>query len=246
MTFKEIEKASAEKQVMFNGFNAFMLSGDSRVFGKMLARTLLFQRVKDLPGDIVECGIFKGTGLLTFLKLKRNFCPNSCKKIIGFDFFNTVDLVASLQGDDQRFMELMFDNREFKHGEGYMEGLTSLILDCKFEDHEFELIKGDVCQTTYEYIRERPGFRISLLYIDVDVEKPTYAILDALWDRVVPGGIVVFDDYGIHKWSEVAGVDSFLKDKGLDVESLNYFAPSACITKPKLQPVCSASSHMLA
>jgi hypothetical protein len=27
----------------------------------LVARTLLFNQVKDVPGDIVECGVFKGS-----------------------------------------------------------------------------------------------------------------------------------------------------------------------------------------
>ena len=77
-----------------------MLSSDIKVFGKLLARTLLFEQVKDVPGDILEFGVFKGTGLLTFLKLKRYLCPNTMKKIVGFDFFETDGLLKSLTNQD--------------------------------------------------------------------------------------------------------------------------------------------------
>lgn len=64
----EITKNSQE---LFDSFNYFMMSSDKRVFNKLAARTLLCESVKDIPGDIVECGVFKGTGLYTFLKLKH-------------------------------------------------------------------------------------------------------------------------------------------------------------------------------
>ena len=38
---------------------------------------------KDLPGDIVELGVFKGSGVATFLKFIEIFCTHSNKKIIG-------------------------------------------------------------------------------------------------------------------------------------------------------------------
>ena len=56
------------------------MSSDKRVFNKLIARALLYDSVKNIPGDIVECGVFKGSGLYTFLKLKKLFNPNSSKK----------------------------------------------------------------------------------------------------------------------------------------------------------------------
>jgi hypothetical protein len=55
-------------QDLYDHFNGFILSPDLKVFGKLLARTLLLEQVKDVPGDIIECGVFKGTGIFTFLK----------------------------------------------------------------------------------------------------------------------------------------------------------------------------------
>jgi len=40
---------------------------------------------------------------------------NSFKKIIGFDFFNTEQLIKSLDGDDMEKMEALFETRNFSH-----------------------------------------------------------------------------------------------------------------------------------
>ena len=69
MDLKELEIVDTS-QNLYDFFNGFILSSDTKVFGKLLARTLLVDQVKDLPGDIVECGVFKGTGMLTFLKIQ--------------------------------------------------------------------------------------------------------------------------------------------------------------------------------
>jgi hypothetical protein len=70
-------------QSFFDSFNSFIINKDRRVFNKLVARAMLCNEVKDIPGDIVECGLFKGTGFYTFLKLKNIFNPNSAKKVIG-------------------------------------------------------------------------------------------------------------------------------------------------------------------
>ena len=218
-------------QKLFDDFNGFMLSPDTKVFGKLLARTLLFDKVKDLPGDVVECGVFKGTGLFTFLKLKRYLCPNTSKKIVGFDFFDSEKLVESLSGQDAEAMKTLFEKRNYSHKNNHRDSFDAFVASCGFEEHEYELVSGDICETASEYVSERPGARISLLYIDLDVEEPTYAALEALWPRVVKGGIVVFDEYAFHSWSEANGVDNYFADKDVEIKSLDYICPTAYVVK---------------
>ena len=71
-----------------------------------------------------------------------------------------------------------------------------------------------------------------LVIFDLDLEVPTYDTLAALWDRVSSNGMVVFDEYAFHNWSESVGVDRFFADKKVKIESLNFVAPSAYVVKP--------------
>jgi len=230
MKLKELEIINTS-QDLYDHFNGFILSDDTKVFGKLLARTLLVDKVKDIPGDIVECGVFKGTGMLTFLKIKRFLCPNSGKKVIGFDFFNSKALVESLSGIDKEAMSTLFCERNYQHEGNQAAVFAEFIRQCGFEDHEFELVAGDITKSAAQYVLDRPGFRISLLYIDLDVDIPTYEALNAMWDRVVKGGMVVFDEYAFHKWSESAGVDRFFADKDVEIKTLNYICPTAYVVK---------------
>ena len=219
-------------QSIFDSFNSFMLSDDRRVFNKMAARTLIYNQVKDIPGDIVECGVFKGTGLYTFLKLKNILNPNSSKKVIGFDFFDTDGLLSSIDSSvDKQTMNVLFKDRDFVHNSSFKETLQTQLESHNFKPSEFELIQGDVSLTSKQFAEDNPGFKISLLYMDLDLEQPTYNTLSNLWSNVTKGGIVVFDEYGYHKWSESRGVDLFIEEKGLQVKSLDYACPTAYIIK---------------
>ena len=232
MDIKDIEIIESLGQDFYDSFNKFIISSDLKVFGKLLARFQLFEMVKDVPGDIVECGVFKGTGIFTFLKLKRYYCPNSLKKVIGFDFFDTESLVESLSNQDKDAMSTLFSGRGFKHDNTFKETLEYKILKSGFQEHEFELIQGDVSKTASEFVETKPGAKISLLYMDLDIEKPTYDVLTCLWDKVSSGGILVFDEYAYHNWSESLGVDKFFKDKDVKINSMNFIAPSAYVIKP--------------
>ena len=104
----------------------------------------------------------------------------------------------------------------------------------RMEIHKkYSLIKGDVVETLPKFLSENPGFRCALVYIDVDLERPTYAALTHLWDRLLPGGMVVFDEYEYHKFSESCGVEKFLKERSLEYSlvSTNWIAPTAYMVK---------------
>ena len=219
-------------QELFDSFNTFILSDDTKVFNKLIARTIIYNQVKDIPGDIVECGVFKGTGIYTFLKLKRIFNPNSNKKVIGFDFFDNKNLITTLENDiDRHYMNSLFKDRNFNHDEGFRDYLSEKIINDGFNINEFELIKGDVSKTTLSFSKNNPGFKISLLYLDLDLEIPTYDTLSNFWDNMTKGGIIVLDEYGYHKWSESKGVDRFINEKGIEVKNLNFLCPTAYIQK---------------
>lgn len=228
---QDIELTSVTQR-LYDSFNNFIISEDRRVFSKLIARTLLYNEVKDIPGDIVECGVFKGTGIYTFLKLKSILNPNSSKKILGFDFFNTRELINSI-GDDMEkdCMNVLFSERSFEHEESFKNQFENQILQNGFLRTDFELIQGDISDTTKKFSEENPGFKISLLYMDVDLEIPTYNALINLWDNITKGGLIVFDEYGYHKWTESKGVDRFLKEKNLEIKNLDYMCPTACIRK---------------
>ena len=112
-----------------------------------------------------------------------------------------------------------------------VESIKTKLNNAGYNESKFELIKGDISDTAKIFVEDKPGFRISLLYLDLDLDHPTYDTLEAFWDRVVPGGIVVFDEYAIYSWTESNAVDRFFKDKNVKIINTNIFSPSAYIIK---------------
>lgn len=216
-------------QPSYNAYNSFIFDDNGPIFQKMVTRINLFEKVKDLHGDIVECGVYKGSGLMLWAKLLEMKSPHDIRKVIGLDFFGD-DPLQNLTGVDKDGMTQVFSRSS-------QEGLSMNEIAEKLEKggipkHRFELVKGDVSETIPEYLSMRPGLRISLLYLDLDVEKPTFDSLSFLFDRVVPGGYIVFDEYAYHLWSEANAVDKFFADKKLKIHKLNVPAPTAYVRKP--------------
>jgi len=48
------------------------------------------------------------------------------------------------------------------------------------------------------FVEQNPGFRISLLHLDVDLYEPTLAALELSTHWLVKGGVVVMDEYGYY------------------------------------------------
>src|ERR1035441_4370868 len=59
-----------------------------REIPRFLAHYELFKQVVDLPGSIVEIGVYRGAGFFTFTKLLETFCPGDRYRVVyGFDKF---------------------------------------------------------------------------------------------------------------------------------------------------------------
>ena len=219
-----------DNNAIYEAFNNFIFSKDRKVFHKLLYRYHLFQMVKDLPGDIVECGVFKGSGVFTWAKLIELFCPFEIKKIVGFDFFDQT-FVSDLAEQDRESMEQVFTRCNTTQEQISDVTIKSKLLEIGIPAHKFELIKGDISHTSMEYIKANPGFRISLLYMDLDIEKPTLDTLEHFWDAIVPGGVIVFDEYGYGAWTESNAVDVFTKKHKLTLRKTNVSTPTAYVIK---------------
>lgn len=214
------------KQSIYDSFNDFILSEDRNIFFKMVKKIEMFNKVKKIPGDIVECGVFKGTGLMLFLKLIKLYCPNTIKKVIGFDFFGK-EFTSTLNENDKTPMNTVLSrtNKETLT----TEYISTMLQSNGFNSSDYKLIEGDVSVTTKKFVQDNVGFRISLLYLDL--EEPTYEALNVFWDRMSVGGIVIFDEYGYHIWSESNAVDRFVKEKGLKIHQMDCKSPTAYIVK---------------
>lgn len=221
---------------IYEAFNKFIFSSDIKLIGKLLHRFKFFMETRHLPGDIVEVGVFKGSGMATFVKFLEVFMPNSNKKVIGFDIFDTDESSFILQTKDTEIdrnsMETVYSKVEgselsLESVQNRLESISANISD------KVKLIKGDVQETMPKFLQDNPGFRASMIYIDVDIERPTYHALVNLWDRLLPGGIILFDEYEYHLFSESVGVAKFLKEKGVkyNLKSTDWFAPTAYLRK---------------
>jgi len=177
-----------------------------------------FKMIKNVPGSIVECGVFKGTSFVRFAMLRELFENNYSAKLVGFDVFSD-------KFPDTKFKQ---DKKQREHwintagGSSISKDQLSKILDDK-DIKNYELIDGDVADTIPKYVKKNPGMKISLLNIDIDFVEPTICVLENFYDKVMPGGIILLDNYGgegdsgISLHGDTKGVDEFIKGKNIKI-----------------------------
>lgn len=179
----------------------------------------LFQKIVDVQGSILEFGVYMGSGAFSFLSFSSILEPyNYQRKIIGFDTFEGF---PGYSKDDLTTKER--DPSITTEGFKVSDRLYSDLQECaEIQDmnrpighiQKLELVKGDIKISLPKFLEENPHTLISLLYLDMDLYEPTKLALELLYDRVVPGGIVAFDEINNPAWpGETKAYLEFFKGK---------------------------------
>jgi Macrocin-O-methyltransferase (TylF) len=212
---------------MWDSYNALLLGPDLERIRKLLARYELFKFSLPVPGDVVECGVFKGTGLLYWLKLLAIFAPGSTKRVIGFDTFGSQpDRLCLFEREPFTQFIANADAQSVAP-----ERIRQAARAAGVEDR-MELVIGDVTRTAPDYLAANPGLRISLLHLDLDTYHGTKAALKILYPRVVKGGVIVIDEYANPEWGESMAVDEYFNDRQVQLRTLAFSrTPTAFVIK---------------
>lgn len=206
-----------------NGF--YWYSSKSRL-NKIISHYELYKSIINIPGHILEFGVYKGISLIRFATFRETLENECSRKIVGFDTFGTFPTDKLENTDDVNFV------KEFQAAGG--DGLSYDELSQIFHSKTFqniELIRGNVFNTLPRYLEDHPETRIALLHLDLDVKEPTDIALDLLYERVVPGGLIVLDDYNSVA-GETISVDNFLKTRHLKLEKLPFNSSPSYIRIP--------------
>lgn len=227
------EKYKVSKREIWRNFQIYT----RRVFLKrFLAHYELYQKVINLPGDIVELGLYRGASLMSWANFMeiRNMGDRH-RKVVGFDNFKGFGELDEKDGQS----DLNVDKRPGGfNSESFEDQLRDAIRI--FDSDRFipykprvHIVKGDIETSVPKYVSENPGLRIALLHFDVDLYRPTLTALNALWPLVVNGGVVAFDEYAIPPWEgESKAVDEFFKDSGVTLQRFDWCSnPGAFVVK---------------
>jgi hypothetical protein len=205
--------------------NAFYLTCAPGRIGKLLAHYELYQRAQHVAGAFVECGIFKGSSLARFAMFRHLFESEETRVLIGFDVFGKFPETGFAADKDrrERFIQSAGD-------ESISVEQLQKVLGDKGCGNNVTLVVGDICHTVPAFIADHPELRIALLHVDVDILEPSQVVMNVLAPLVVPGGVVVLDDYGIFPGATKA-IDDFMAGRPEQIQKLPYALAPAFFIK---------------
>jgi len=155
---------------------------------------------RQIPGDIVECGVWNGgsAAIMGAASIGEPF-QKELRTIWLFDSFPALPPPGEKDGDLERQ----------NYFSGWNKGNVTLVREVfekiGYPSEKLKIVPGWFDETL---IRE-PIKNIVILHIDADWYESVKTVLEILYDRVVPGGFVVLDDYGLWPGCGRAVLDYF-------------------------------------
>lgn len=141
----------------------------------------LAKSVRALAGDTVECGVFQGAGSYLILSAQNN--THSTHHI--FDSFEGLSEPEQpdISPDDRirKWKPYDLSCSEQKVKENLNEYIDKIII-----------YKGWIPQR----FSEVSDLKFKFVHVDVDLYQPTKDTLEFFYNRMIPGGLLVCDDFG--------------------------------------------------
>jgi hypothetical protein len=179
-----------------------------------LAISDLFRSTLGVPGDIAEFGAWKGTNTMLLAKLLRIFDPLGPKVVHCFDSFEGLQTFASEDGSASTT-----SRGAYKGSPAELQDMVNL-----YEMNDEVLLHvGRIEETLPAILDSDAALSFSFVYCDVDLYKPTVAILQKVDPRLVRGGLLVLDEWNYSTCpGETVAVREFLAARGdaYEVESV--------------------------
>ncbi len=162
-------------------------------------------------GDFVECGVFQGD--MSYVVYHAAGLAQSGRHMHLFDSFEGIDPKRVAEGEYGLSPSYVDQANAHYQKAGLYEGVRDRFASLP----EVSVHKGFLPES----LEGRAPERIAWLHIDLNAAKPEVDTLAILFDRVVPAGIILLDDYG---WlvlkAQKDAEDTFFQQRGYNVLEL--------------------------
>ncbi|MBB3094603.1 hypothetical protein FHR83_002255 [Actinoplanes campanulatus] len=163
-----------------------------------------------IPGDVVECGVWRGGSMLAIAKTLAE-AGDTDRHLHLYDTFEGMSEPGEHdKRHDGRSAAEMLETSDKSSGVwayASLEDVRATMRESGYPADRIHYYKGKVEDTIPGDAPER----ISILRLDTDWYESTRHELEHLWPRLVPGGVLLLDDYG---WWDGAkrAVDEWLEE----------------------------------
>ncbi len=204
LDFHENEKKIIEFVKPFTG------TGPDRILA--LIDSVRYVTRNDIPGVIVECGVWKG-GSVMAAALTLIECNKSDRDIYLFDTFEGMtkpgkeDINYKNIPATEKFEKTKITDNSSNWQRAELDEVKLAVFSTGYPQDKFHFVKGMVENTLPDMAPEL----ISILRLDTDWYQSTKHELINLFPRLSKGGILIIDDYGSYQGSKKA-VDEYFEE----------------------------------
>lgn len=180
---------------------------------------------KKIPGDIVECGVWRGGSSMSLaMALMRS--GDTTRTLWMYDTYTgmTEPVEADVTHAGSSASSLLTAARQYEMAESSLILASASLEDVRrnmqttgYPMSRIRFVRGPVEQTIPGDIPDR----IALLRLDTDWYESTRHELINLYPRLSPGGILIIDDYGHWQGAQKA-VDEFFEDEPIFLNRIDY------------------------
>jgi len=209
----------------------FTMTSDQRIVALCDAvRYLVDNRIE---GDVVECGVWKGGSMMAVARTLLQ-AGDTGRNLFLFDTFEGMTEPGgddvSLDGETAAALMQAGtrDETDLVWCYAPLERVKQTIHGVGYEPAKIHFVKGRVEQT----IPGQAPDRIALLRLDTDWYESTRHELEHLYPRLVPGGVLIIDDYG-HWQGARKAVDEYISKHQLPILLHRIDYSGRCAIKPR-------------
>jgi len=167
---------------------------------RFLALYELFKLVLPIKGSVIECGVFRGFGLMSWAKFSSMLEPeNLTRRIYGFDTFEGFPTISD---KDRSVLANPAAGGLAASSYDELQGLIKEYDSDRFLGHigKVELVRGNIADTVPAFLESHPHLMVSLLFLDCDLYQPTKAAIEAFLPRMTRGSVIAFDELDNPIW----------------------------------------------
>lgn len=200
------------------GIEPYTKTGPERIAA--MAAALKRINKQNIPGVVVECGVWKGGNII----LARLLSPKRvCWLYDTFDgMTEPTDIDISRKGASALKSYRKKERRGDKWAAVTLDEVCANLETMGVLDFDrLHFVVGKV-EDTLRYECNLPE-QIALLRLDTDWYESTKVELEVLYPRLVPGGILIVDDYG-HWAGARKAVDEYFDHRSPKMQQIDYSA----------------------
>jgi O-methyltransferase len=200
---------------LFRAVEPFTMTSPERIFALLRAVDYLVEN--KIPGDFVECGVWRGGSAMAMALQLLSHCVSD-RVLHLYDTYAGMNAPTeadvSLKGDPaaDEFQRMMTSSDTSTWCYSPIDDVKKNVMSTKYPERNVHFIQGKVEDTIPGHIPET----IALLRLDTDWYESTKHEMNHLFPRLVPGGVLIIDDYG-HWEGARRAVDEYLTDNKIQI-----------------------------